>query len=623
MALHRSLDEYKLISALLHDVAKHHGAVFNYNSLQNTLKKVQSRLSSEGLGFLTKTLPKLGKAFDKALTGSTPLNASQHRFSALPGSKLPRFLGELFSRVLSQDGTVLQEPCIMSIVSIRQICTLFYKYKLPYSPELEQQVLDRFIQTEIDLDEVSALLDQYQEALRCKSVTDCRPRPMTVLEVARAARRLLSDVFAFFDPLDIDPTHGPGVVATKQRAWSKYVWTNVSDRITRRYPLDAYFFASLGHVCDRLSEFNSITSRDLPAQVILVPKDSRGPRLISCEPVDFQWIQQGLRKAIVKLVETHPRTTGHVYFTNQCVNQWAALKGSITGDYATLDLKDASDRVTTSLVHLLFPPHLCEYLDASRSSATVMPDGMVIPLQKYAPMGSALCFPIMATCIWAILTAGSPDADTRERILVYGDDVIVPTAYAAHAIELLESFGLLVNRDKSCTTGFFRESCGVDAFKGVDVTAVKLKTVWSSAPSPESYEAWLAYANAFYDRKCFHVYDYIVQLLTSLYWPIPTKDLNLSGPCLPETPENTRPPPRRINKNLQKIQVKTLMVRSPVVTASIDGWCSLLRYFAEKANSANRKADSSRLTPSFDEAEPFSVSSYTHRRTSKLVRSWR
>jgi len=75
MVPYKSLDESKIIAAMLHDVFTSCGTVFNSAARRNTLGKVLQRTASEGLGFLTKTLPRLGKAFDKALTGTVHLNA--------------------------------------------------------------------------------------------------------------------------------------------------------------------------------------------------------------------------------------------------------------------------------------------------------------------------------------------------------------------------------------------------------------------------------------------------------------------------------------------------------------------------------------------------------------------
>jgi len=624
-----SLDEYELIAALLCDLSKTHGAVFNTQALSKTLRKVKKRVLAEGLGFLTKTLPRLGKHLDRCLSGTTCLNGNSVGFETLPGSQLPRFLGELFSQVFQQDGTLHLHPCADCVRSLRQILFVFYKYELPYTNEQELQVLDKFEKTDSGLSGLSTVfaetqnqLDSMDPHIRRSVNTD----PTDVKSIVREARILLQDLFAFFDPYDIHPRHGPGVVATKQQPWDKYLWSNVSGKITDVYPLDAFFFASLGHVCDSYHRLESIGNADLPARVLLVPKDSRGPRLISCEPVDYQWIQQGLGRAIVSHVESHPVVKHRVRFTSQRQNQIAALYGSRTGKYATLDLNEASDRVSLDLVRLLFPPHLYRCLEACRSSSTLLPSGKQLTLNKFAPMGSCLCFPVLALTIWSLLTAGTVDADTRESIYVYGDDVIVPTTYVARAIELLESFGLKINRDKSCTSGLFRESCGMDAFNGIDVTPVRFRTVWSSLPSPEVYTSWIAYANSLHARQYYNTYELIVGALLSVYREIPEKDMHLACPSLVEVPVEKRPKRRRLNRNLQKLQYRVWDVKSPSITKTIDGWSMLLRFFAESSTDSPLQWPdglAQGLSSPLCEDRPFAVSQYTRRNTSMLVKRWR
>jgi hypothetical protein len=627
MGPNKSLDDSKLIAAYLHDVQTLHGDVFNIRAMRLTINKVKNRAHAEGIGFLTKTLPRLGKAFDKALAQVASLNSIDLGFETLENSKLPKLMGEFFRLVLKPDGTVLPLPCVSSVRVIRQFCFLFYKLELPYTDEQEHEVIERFEKTEIDIKQTDPHLERYGEAAN-RSYSDRRQIDKlnkAPAEIVREARILLSNVFAFFDPMDIYPRHGPGAVATKQQLWSKYLWTNVAAKITNVYPLDAFFYASLGHVCDRSEHFVKLGEEDLPARVILVPKDSRGPRLISCEPVDYQWVQQGLGRAIVKHVERHRLTQDNVRFTDQEPNRNAALLSSIDGRYSTLDLNEASDRVSLGLVRLLFPEHLYKCLEACRSSATVLPDGRIIPLNKFAPMGSCLCFPILALTIWAILTAGSPDGYTRERIYVYGDDVIVPTAYAVNAIEQLESFGLKVNRDKSCISGLFRESCGMDAFQGVNVTPVRLRTVWSSDPSPSSYCSWIAYANSFYDRRCFYTYEFIVGCLRLVYGRIPGKDMHLACPSLNEVQEPDRPKKTRTNYNLQKREYWVWDLRSPSINKHIDGWSMLLRYLTEYVGRPVPYVEGNSETQRnvLDVHPAFSSSKYTSPRTSMLVRGWR
>lgn len=642
--------ELILIQSLLRDVQSSHGVVFGTRQLRLTCKKVVARYGAEGISFLTKTLPRLGKALDKALSEESPLSAAKLGFEALPNSQLPRFLGELFSCVLSPTGTVLQDPCAASIKTLRLVLYCFYKYELPFSHEQEQSVVDKFVRTEADILSNRPMLEALALATDERNASrPVRLKPgISMIDITREARRRVSNLFAGFDFTDIIPRHGPGAVATKQQLWTKFEWTNVCSRIRAHFPLDAYFYASMGAVCDDISNLNQLADKDLPARVLLVPKDSRGPRLISCEPVDFQWVQQGISRSLTKhiegksLVKGQVRSSegytpaqGQIHFTDQTPNRIAAQYGSRDGRYATLDLNEASDRVSLDLVRLLFPKHVSNVLEAVRSSSTVLPGGQILSLNKFAPMGSALCFPILAVTVWAILTAGAPDAYTQERILVYGDDVVVPAAHAVNAIEQLESFGLKVNRDKSCTKGFFRESCGMDAFKGVDVTPVRFRTTWSSSPSADVYSSWIAYANSMFDRRCFHVYDTIVEMLHSVYGAIPAEDMRLSCPSLREVPADMRPKRRRTNKSLQKVQYLVRDVKSPSISHESPGWSMLLRFFTEvsetpvRNDSGSRPEDWSWLNTSDNlpvcgaTSAPFAVRQYTRRKTGKLVLRWR
>ena len=651
MVNNKSLDEYEVIAALLCDIQMSHSEVFTPRALKLTAAKLQTRYAREGLGLFTKTFLRLAKALDRALTGEVPLNSTGFRKKT--GSQLPIFMGELFQCIFSHDGWVLPTPCVRSIKDMRQLLYLYSKYKLPYETEQEQEVLDQFKSTDLELDTVNRVFDTIDEHGLAQElgVSDKTEAPSPA--VIRKARLFLQRVFQSFDVRDIYPRHGPGSVSTKETGPSKYQWTSVSPRLTNSYPLDEYFFVSVGHVCDRLQELQAIEEKESSAKIILVPKDSRGPRLISEEPLTFQWIQQGLARAIVSHVESHALTRHAIHFTDQRPNQIAALMGSldkvvipylngtrkvqnlIHGKYATLDLKEASDRVSIGLVRLLFPKHISDVLMNCRSLSTVTPAGEVIQLNKFAPMGSALCFPILALSIWAILAASASDAYSRERILVYGDDVVVETAEAANAIKQLELFGLKVNRDKSCTKGFFRESCGVDAYKGVDVTPVRIRTVWAHTRRPEVYASYIAYANSLHSRLYRSTYDLIVGRLLAIYGDIPSQAMfpERNVPCLVEVPEQVRPTPRRCNRDLQRLQYKVWTIKSKRQTILIDGWSMLLRYFAESVGRPRSgpsnlfHADAGPLDSSWlpygATDSKFSVSSYTKRDTEQLVKCWR
>jgi hypothetical protein len=482
------------------------------------------------------------------------------------------------------------------------------------------------------------------------------------LTILRKARILLHELFRRFDPKDIVPSHGPGAVSTKEQLWEKWSWTHIPDRISQVWPIDEYFFVSQTHVCDRLQDIQRLGDRETPAQVILVPKDSRGPRLISCEPLVNQWIQQGMMRAIVQLVESHPLTRYEVHFTDQTPNQLGALLGSSTRNYATLDLAEASDRVSLGLVNVLFPEPLLEALNAARSQVTQLPSGKQIKLQKYAPMGSALCFPVMALSIWALLTAGftdaaefkqvlrrnrkKPDIGLEELCLVYGDDVIVKREQSLDAIAILEAFGLRVNMSKSCTGGgFFRESCGMDAFYGEPVTPVRFRTAWTSSPHPEPYCSYTEYASALYSRGYRNTHELIVELLYHTYGPLADAAWDLPCPSVLGLPEEYRSRKVRTNPGLQKLERRVLCTRPRVIIHPIDGWKMLLRYLTSKVsgplvgpistnpgvdrwmsdtndNPRRRGVWDLLLAGCYASGSPFSAQSYTKRKADSLAWRW-
>lgn len=65
--------------------------------------------------------------------------------------------------------------------------------------------------------------------------------------------------------------------------------------------------------------------------------------------------------------------------------------------------------------------------------------------------------------------------ETARLMSVYGDDIIIPTDGFDSMIEWLQKFDLIPNRGKSFSKSFFREACGMDAYKGYDVTPIKLQ----------------------------------------------------------------------------------------------------------------------------------------------------
>lgn len=226
-----------------------------------------------------------------------------------------------------------------------------------------------------------------------------------------------------------------------------------------------------------------------PVKVVMVPKTLKTPRVIAIEAMWTQYVQQGLMRVLVRLIEqAGGPARGHVNFSDQSLNGRLALQSSKDGKLATLDLSDASDRVLRKLVVDIFgvDSPLCEALLRTRTPTAKLPDGKIVILRKFASMGSALCFPVESLIFFIIilyarskragLSVNRADFYKLARdVYVYGDDLIFPVDEVPYVVHYLQAFGLKVNSAKSFSKGNFRESCGVDAYNGVDITPVYLR----------------------------------------------------------------------------------------------------------------------------------------------------
>lgn len=153
-----------------------------------------------------------------------------------------------------------------------------------------------------------------------------------------------------------------------------------------------------------------------------------------------------------------------------------AQVGSAFGTYATIDLEQASDTVADMLVTCLWPSAWVKHLRMLRTKSAVLPDGSVHRLEKFSSMGNGFTFELESITFYALALAAAGWESTigkvpflRGAYSVLGDDIIVPNHEAREVSAVLQYFGFILNREKTFSSGPFRESCGFDAFKGVPV----------------------------------------------------------------------------------------------------------------------------------------------------------
>jgi len=467
-------------------------------SLALDLQTLTRRLNSEGITFVTRALPELGKAFLAGYqTGKLELPPS---FKTKKGENLPMFLNGLVAMVFLVDGTLRENPVISAVADLHQITAMSGKLKLPYTPLQEEKVISDFIRTESEL-----------------YVSDGMEDPML-----NRASSIVSRVFSeHITCYDLIPRHGPGAVATGESNDEKWRPKRKFKNLHREFGYYSFFWCNSRHLVSSVDEYRALENRDISiAKIRLVPKDSKGPRLISMEPLEVQYCQQSVMLYMYQRIENHRLTRGHVNFSDQTTNGQIALEASFHEGCSTLDMKEASDRVSVDLVKALFSgTALLRYLLASRSDATELPNGTVLPLRKFAPMGSAVCFPVESLVFYALAVAsivelhGVTENEAREAVYVYGDDLIVETRFTQAVLDTFPRYGLKFNPGKCFVRGPFRESCGVDAFLGRNITPVRWRTPWQEHLSAKDVVSLLAFSNLLYERAYMRAASFLKESL--------------------------------------------------------------------------------------------------------------
>lgn len=357
-------------------------------------------------------------------------------------------------------------------------------------------------------------------------------------------------------PIQVDhlyPKFGPGKVAEQGVL-------DVYDKLFSLldHPRLAFAFArerpgrsrDEGFSCRETVDTQGDRSRDSARQKF-VPKDITKSRTISMEPNTFMYFQQEVMRWMVNSMEKG-EIRRFVNLRDQTTSQEAAVHGSLYFSTDTIDLSSASDSVSVELVRSVFPPDYLFYMMATRSSRVELYDGSsIVDVKKFAPMGSAVCFPTQciiftAICLYAALAVSSQeDAGVRvysagqirkfirtgfwnarspnspftrklEPPVVYGDDIAVDSRTTGIVTAILARFGFTVNRSKSFTgSQSFRESCGVFAFEGQNVTPVMFRLPFFKRGGWDAkvYASFIGSINWLRDNNFHHVATFFLRAL--------------------------------------------------------------------------------------------------------------
>lgn len=488
--------------------------------LERDVITVQQRFEDEGYGFLTVALPALDAALVRGL--SSGKFTCPTGFKKLRRGVIPRLFSGILCEIFDPFSGLLKEPPDFGVIKDLRTILMFFK-KTQLTPEgediLHNKAVNEFYQCDVVASQV-VIPDRHNHL------------------IGRVCKLLLNNLNSK-DVENAKYKHGPGAVKEGYKANEKYIalyddlWREevrlseyglwfpganqgadavsvygdrkpseaiqsfqynkpVKERVRRKAgssrPSRICLARGDRDVLRRVGVTNFDEASRSSAKLISVPKNSTSRRTITVEPMLNQYLQQGLNTLLRDSISQCKVLSNCIALTDQSKNQVLALEGSLHDNWATIDLKSASDLLSVPLVKSVFrhQERFLAFMMDCRSPYVICKGKPLLILGKFAGMGNALTFPVQSVCFAVVCIAAILDSQGKTPtywnvkrasrcIRVYGDDIIIRSEYAHQCVNWLEEVGLKINLKKSFLSGNFKESCGVDAFRGVDITPLYIK----------------------------------------------------------------------------------------------------------------------------------------------------
>ncbi|UJQ85871.1 MAG: putative replicase protein [Lipwuvirus nemorishabitans] len=581
--------------------------------------RLVSLVNTRGLAYLTLDLVQAAKHFDSCLANELLVPYKMAGFRPWKkGHVVPRLFKGLHQQLFHEGGELRVDCDPLLIKYLRQLLMLAKKTKLECTDVRKWQAISDFFAIESQLPRSPEW--DFDRPIwtppACLDFRDLHRDPdRLVLAVSTAETEegittsdLAEKIFMSFRQISSQlgvfradswrPRHGPGAVSDQVFGGSKYEFPSWPDKLDAVFPLADFGFPNYRAWMDFVSEKGSRFSKnEYPSKLILVPKTMKSPRLIASEPISHQWCQQSILDFISHRID-HTFIGKFIHLRDQTYNARAAIQASHDQKLVTIDLSSASDYVSTVLVEHLFGSNT-SILDALHACRTRWVENSVDvkqpkfhKLRKFACMGSACTFPVQSLLFLGIALGSTLYArnlrPTLENIkalegevLVFGDDIVVPTDAAKQVIVALGLCGFVINKAKTFCTGKFRESCGSEAYDGHLVTP----TYVLKQPShlkPDSVLSALESGNNFVKNGLFTAGKYIHDQLRKLGYAFLSVDpeSGVTGMVTPFYPDNSEFK-TRYNRCSQRVEkfVHQPMARNKRLPDRGDS--CLLQYFTE------------------------------------------
>jgi len=586
------------------------------STFEKDLIRCERLVKARGLPVFLVDFPAIGKHLDRCLSdGEYSPGRLLATSKAAPGVVTPKFLGGLYLLIFDRDGRLLEEPDFQAIYFLRQLLLFAKKYVIDCPMSATSTAVVEMVEHDATLPQPSSYWSDvkisssscytgFEASMPLRDGVDRHVHGSLLATLEEVSRIVVSTLGAFSAAM-WKCKHGPGVVANPASP-NKYCWTNWSDRLESCFPIADYGYHSYSSWArariesDTVTSITSaadadfVTSQEIPSELKAVPKTFSGPRLIAAEPQENMWCQQLLLNYLDSRIR-HTWIGKFIALRDQTQNREMCRIGSVDGSLCTIDLSMASDCVTPDFVGCMFRfnPKLLDAFRATRS-LTVRQQitrrvSEQIVLNKFSTMGNAYTFPVeslvfLTIVISAVLLHRKMKVNLENiealigQVSVYGDDLIVPSDTRVAVTEALEVLHFKVNQQKTFWKGYFRESCGLDSFRGVEVTPVYYRSRYDG--NATSLSSIVAVTNRCYSRYLLRTAAYLRSTLPKrLAWV--AYDSGAFGLKTRMQPCNAHLK-RRWNKDLQRVEVQCTVVETIQQRTQTDGDYSLLQYFTEE-----------------------------------------
>jgi hypothetical protein len=351
----------------------------------------------------------------------------------------------------------------------------------------ESAAIDKFWGCESHLADKAPVL---RSVIRSSLPSDERLRSV-LYRAKEKIRQILGPVSRVFDvdSCNFGPGSSTSIPRRKAHPSNKFTATDITAGCV---PFYHWFFQ-----CTWFPQ-GELTLRE-SSRVTVVAKTFKADRVIAVEPDWNIFFQKGFGKAIRKRLLISGIDLDH---GSDRHGQLSKL-GSLTGELATIDLSSASDSISTSLVRFLLPDEWFFCLNSVRTSQVEV-EGVSHPMRKFSSMGNGFTFELESLVFYALALATVEHTEMQKFVTVFGDDIIVPTSSVGLLTEVLTLAGFKLNKSKTFSTGYFRESCGAHFFDGKDVKPIYLKRkLTNDAEVFKACNGLRRFANRFYYRSIY------------------------------------------------------------------------------------------------------------------------